>query len=149
VNELSNVAGTDARIFAPLHFNQNLISANGVSNRGYLLPKLSPKFFRIALMAGTFFARKSINTFHPDILHETYFSLDGYCPVGAKRVLTVYDMIHEKYADAYLSGEALSNPERKRGLFCILWKEKWPLGPAKGVESRFNNLLPLESRRRG
>ena len=58
-------------------------------------------------------------------------------------------LMDEKYADAYLSGEALSNPERKRGLFCILWKEKWPLGPAKGVESRFNNLLPLESRRRG
>ncbi len=58
-------------------------------------------------------------------------------------------LMDEKYANAYLSGEALSNPERKRGLFCILWKEKWPLGPAKGVESRFNNLLPLESRRRG
>jgi NOL1/NOP2/fmu family ribosome biogenesis protein len=58
-------------------------------------------------------------------------------------------LMDEKYANAYLSGEALANPERKRGLFCVLWKEKWPLGPAKGVESRFNNLLPLESRRRG
>ena len=58
-------------------------------------------------------------------------------------------LMDEKYANAYLSGEALANPERKRGIFCVLWKEKWPLGPAKGVESRFNNLLPLESRRRG
>ena len=112
VEGLSKIDGAKAKIFAPLHFNQNLISATGVSNQGYLLPKLSPKFFRLALIAGTFLARKSINAFHPEILHETYFSLDKYCPVGAKRVLTVYDMIHEKYADAFEGSAETSNPKR-------------------------------------
>lgn len=66
----------------------------------------------MVLVAGTFLARQSINNFHPKILHETYFSLDGYCPVGAKRVLTVYDMIHEKYADSFEGSMGTSNPKK-------------------------------------
>ena len=110
--ELSKIEGVDSRIFAPLHFNQNLSLATGVSGRGFRLPKLNSKLFRLALMAGTFLAKKSINAFHPEILHETYFSLDGYCPVGAKRVLTVYDMIHEKYANSFEGSVGTSNPKR-------------------------------------
>ena len=112
MNELSKVDGVEARIFAPLHFNRNLSSATGISNKGFFLPKLSPKFFRLAIIAGTFWARKAINSFHPDILHETYFSWDGYCPLGAKKVLTVYDMIHEKYADSFEGSVGTSNPKR-------------------------------------
>lgn len=112
MNELSKIDGAKARIFAPLHFNRNLDSADGISSRRLLLPKLNPKLFRLALMAGTFLARKSINSFHPNILHETYFSMDGYCPVGAKTVLTVYDMIHEKYADSFEGSIGTSNPKR-------------------------------------
>jgi glycosyltransferase involved in cell wall biosynthesis len=112
VGELSKTDGVEAKIFAPLHFNQNLNSATEISDKGYRLPKLNPKFFRIALMAGNFLARKSINAFHPEILHETYFSLDEYCPVGAKRVITVYDMIHEKYADSFEGSMGTSNPKK-------------------------------------
>ena len=112
VKELSKINGAEARIFAPMHFNRNLNSMQGISDNGLLLPKLNPKLFRLSLIAGTFLARKSINSFHPDILHETYFSLDEYCPVDAKRVLTVYDMIHEKYADSFEGSMGTSNPKR-------------------------------------
>ena len=49
-------------------------------------------------------------------------------------------------AIAFLSGEALSNPNRKQGVHRMLFRAKWPLGAAKGVESRFNNLIPVELR---
>lgn len=111
-NELAKTNEVDARIFAPLHFNRNLSIFEGASGKTLLLPKLNPKLFRLAHMAGTYFARKSINSFHPEILHETYFSLDRYCPVGAKRVLTVYDMIHEKYADFFEGSMGTSNPKK-------------------------------------
>ena len=111
-NELVKIDDVDARIFAPIHFNRNFSSTEGISDKGFLLPKLNPKLFRLAFMAGTFLARKSINAFHPEILHETYFSLDEYCPVGAKRVLTVYDMIHEKYADSFEGGRGTSKPKK-------------------------------------
>lgn len=110
--ELSKISGVEARILAPLHFNQNLSLITGGSSRGFQLPKLSPKLFRFALMAGTFLARKSINSFHPDILHESYFSLDDYCPVGAKRVLTVYDMIHEKFSESFDESSRTTAPKK-------------------------------------
>jgi glycosyltransferase involved in cell wall biosynthesis len=112
VKALSKINGAEAKIFAPIHFNQNLESIEGISYRGILLPKLNPKLFRLTLMTGTFLARKSINLFRPDILHETYFSEDDYRPLNAKRVLTVYDMIHEKYADSFEGSIETSNPKR-------------------------------------
>ena len=112
MNSLSKINDAEAKIFAPIHFNRNLALATGISGKGLFLPKLNPKLFRLALMAGTFLARKSINAFHPEILHETYFSLDEYCPVGAKRVLTVYDMIHEKYANSFEGSFGTSNPKK-------------------------------------
>ena len=109
---LSRIDGTEAKICAPLHFNRNLGSFERVAAKNIILPKLNPKLFRLTMTAGTFLARKSINSFHPDILHETYFSLDGFRPVGAKRVLTVYDMIHEKYADFFEGSAGTSTPKR-------------------------------------
>lgn len=111
-NELVKIDNVDARIFAPLHFNRNLSTIEGISGKTLLLPKLNPKLFRLALMAGTFFARKSIHSFRPNILHETYFSSDDYSPVGAKRVITVYDMIHEKFADSFEGSMGTSNPKK-------------------------------------
>jgi hypothetical protein len=109
---LSRIEGAEAKIFAPLHFNRNLSTSERVAAKNIILPKLNPKLFRLAMTAGNFLARRSINSFHPDILHETYFSLHGFCPAGAKRVLTVYDMIHEKYADSFERSAGTSTPKR-------------------------------------
>jgi len=37
----------------------------------------------------------------PDIVHETYFSPYRLGPRRARRVLTIYDMIHEKFASSF------------------------------------------------
>ncbi len=55
-------------------------------------------------------------------------------------------LMTQEEAKAFLSGEALVNPNRKQGVHRMLFKAKWPLGAAKGVESRFNNLIPVELR---
>jgi glycosyltransferase involved in cell wall biosynthesis len=36
-----------------------------------------------------------------DIFHETYYSRIDCCPRSAKRVLTVHDMIHEKFSEMF------------------------------------------------
>lgn len=113
---LSKINGAEAKIFAPIHFNQNLESIEGVSGKGIFLPKLNAKLFRLTLIAANFLARKAINSFRPNILHETYFSNIDYCSIGAKRVLTVYDMIHEKYADSLEGSAGTSNPKRVAAL---------------------------------
>jgi len=106
---LSDFNGVEARIIAPIHFNLNLKTKSREDLQGIFLPQLNTKLFRLAFMVGTFLAKKSINLYHPDIVHETYYSLKDDCPVGAKRVLTVYDMIHEKFSDSFEQSNSTSN----------------------------------------
>lgn len=42
-------------------------------------------------------ARRLIEKWGPDIVHETYYSRKSCAPRNTCKVLTVYDMIHEKY----------------------------------------------------
>lgn len=53
-----------------------------------------------------------INRLQPDIIHETYYSLNSYAPKSAKRVVTVYDMIHERFPSLFNAGHF--NTEAKR-----------------------------------
>ena len=36
-----------------------------------------------------------------DIFHETYYSDSDFCPRTARRAITVYDMIHERFRDNF------------------------------------------------
>ena len=111
-NELSKVDGAEPRIFAPLHYNRNFSLATKFSNKSLYLPALRPKFFRLTIIAGTFLARKSINSFQPNILHETYFCETDFSPNGVKKVITVHDMIHEKFSGYFKKSTGTSNPKR-------------------------------------
>jgi len=110
--QLSLMQGVEARVVAPLHFNRNLDVLQGVYGKGWLLPSINTKLFRLVQFASKSLARTSINSFQPDILHETYFSFDNYCPPGAKRVLTVYDLIHERYPALFERSHMTSGPKK-------------------------------------
>lgn len=113
---LAQMPDVDARVVAPLHFNRNLDTLHGVPGKGIFLPKMPSKIFRLSMEASKHLSRRAINRFEPDILHETYFSCDDYRPHKAKRVLTVYDMIHEKYADMFDQSSMTSGPKKAAAL---------------------------------
>ena len=46
--------------------------------------------------------------FSPDIVHETYYSASRRSPKGSKVVLTVFDMIHERYPESFPSWDTTS-----------------------------------------
>jgi glycosyltransferase involved in cell wall biosynthesis len=104
--------GVDTRIFAPLHFNRNLADMHGIAGGGRLLPKVNTKVFRMVMETSKYLARLGISRYQPDILHETYYSKDDYRPHGAKRVLTVYDLIHERYGDMFENSEGTTRPKK-------------------------------------
>lgn len=86
-----------AKILAPFHVNayleempSNLVSGHRLRN----LTSAGNKYLSIA--ASKIFVVPQLRAFRPDIVHETYYSAFGYLPKGARRVITVYDMIHEK-----------------------------------------------------
>lgn len=89
------------KIFAPLHFNSHLEQLKD-SNLvwGWRAPHIRGTG-RLIVSVSPYLARQGMRNFHPDVIHETYFSSIDFVPAGAKRVITVYDMIHERFASLY------------------------------------------------
>lgn len=112
VREFSVRPELQARIFAPLHFNRNLASLESNLSSGQCLPRLHPKLARLIMMASKALARQKISRFKPDIVHETYYSEDDFRPNLARRVLTVYDLIHERYPSLFVNSAATSRPKK-------------------------------------
>ncbi|SDH63006.1 glycosyltransferase family 4 protein [Propionivibrio dicarboxylicus] len=112
VRELSHKPSVEPHIFAPLHFNRNLESIDSALVSGIRLPKLPTKLFRLAMLASEALAHRAISRFKPDILHETYYSVADFCPNNTRRVLTVYDLIHERYPNLFVNSEGTIRPKK-------------------------------------
>lgn len=93
---LSCIPEVTPRIFAPLHFNGHLQQAPRSLVRGRRAPRI-PKTFRFVSGLSRHLADRAIAHFRPDIVHETYFSREFVGPRDSCRVITVYDMIAERY----------------------------------------------------
>ncbi len=110
--QLALMPGIEPRVFAPLHFNRSLGALPAGPGRGLLLPPVPTKLFRIVSAASTQAARLQIRAFRPDIIHETYFTFENFLPRSAKRVVTVYDMIFERFAAMIEHGDRTAAPKR-------------------------------------
>lgn len=98
---LAVMGGCGVEIFAPWHINEYLTPSPGLILRGRKItrPPYTANILRSVNSALTRIAvkpRKDI-----DIFHETYFTVRDNCPRSAKRVITVYDMIHEKFSQYF------------------------------------------------
>lgn len=112
VREFSAWSEMEARVFAPLHFNRNLESLERSLCSGHRLPRLYPKLNRLVMIASKALARREISRFKPDIVHETYFSEVDFRPGSARRVLTVYDLIHERYPNLFINSAGTIRPKK-------------------------------------
>jgi len=89
-------------IFSPLYQNRYLESLPRHVVNGRLYDRFPPKSTRAILAYNKWASRRSIAAWQPDVVHETYFSPESAIPFGtAPVVLTVYDMIHELYAEEF------------------------------------------------
>ena len=97
------------KISAPIHINQYLSKlprdlVHGY-NINYLMSENIPFKIREIIQnkfidkINLFYWKKTIKNFKPDILHKTYY--DNYEKTKIPTVLTVYDLIHEKYHELY------------------------------------------------
>lgn len=102
----------ETAVYAPLYFNENLAALPPVRGRGIKLPKVNTKLFRVVMESSQVMARMGLSHYAPDILHETYYSRDDFRPGKACRVLTVYDLIHERYGDMFVNSEGTTGPKR-------------------------------------
>ena len=93
--QMHRMAGITPQIIAPFHFNEYLDQLPGSLVRGTRvrwLEGLTAVAYGLSVLPGKFAARK----LKPDVLHNTYY-FPIKPPSGCRGILTVYDMIHEKY----------------------------------------------------
>ncbi|HSK19865.1 MAG TPA: glycosyltransferase family 1 protein [Longimicrobiales bacterium] len=98
--------GVDARIIAPLHINGYLRDLPNVS--GVCVPRVR-RTGRLRQFANAIASRTLPQ--HADIVHETYYSSSAFLRARTARVITVYDMIHERFS-AELAHDPLSARKR-------------------------------------
>lgn len=111
---LSQIPDVEAKIFAPLHYNGHLATAPRQLVFGLKVPHI-PKTFRLVRWASERLAHQAMKRFQPDIVHETYFS-NACLPLhGSRRVITVYDMISERFPSMFPGREFT---EAKRTAVC-------------------------------
>lgn len=102
----------DLRVFAPIYRNRYIkdLPKNNVVGRE--IKKLPAKSTRLCASLNRYVGGRAIKRFSPKILHETYYTGYPLNVKGAARVLTVYDMIHEKFADKFPNRDKTSHHKR-------------------------------------
>jgi glycosyltransferase involved in cell wall biosynthesis len=94
--------GTDeVAIFCPLYVNRYLEHAPAGLFRGCRRVRPFPRSGRIYRELNRWLAWPALRRFQPDIVHETYYSGRSARLQGARHVLTVYDMIHERFPEEF------------------------------------------------
>lgn len=58
------------------------------------------------------FIVRTMRNWKPDIVHETYYRRASYAPTKARLVLTVYDMIHERYPGMFPANDPTRENKR-------------------------------------
>jgi glycosyltransferase involved in cell wall biosynthesis len=93
--EMQHLAGITPLIVAPFHYNEYLGRLPRTLVCGRRVPWLEGKTalcYGLSVIPGIIAARR----YRPDVLHNTYY-FPIKPPAGARRILTIYDMIHEKF----------------------------------------------------
>lgn len=96
-----------ARIVAPLYINAYLGSLPSGLVYGVRLPAMSSMHPALrAASIGCGWLHDCVT--RPEIIHRTYYYPVPDAPRSARTVITVYDMIHEKYPDGFLPTDPIA-----------------------------------------
>jgi glycosyltransferase involved in cell wall biosynthesis len=138
--------GDSTRIFAPLHVNAYLDTMSNV--RGVRLPKFRGGAavlgaINIALGKACLQPKSDI-----DIFHSSYYPLFNYAPRNSCRVITVYDMIHEKYPASFFKHDVTPSLKRRAveaadHVICISESTRLDLIELTGVPSEKTSVIHL------
>lgn len=108
-----NSLGTESLVSAPIAWNQYFLNSpkrlhDGFSVRppGRVFRKVFDRTNRVSWQVRPFFKP-------PDVVHQTYYFDNFLALRGVKRVLTVYDMIHERFPAQFRFARQLSDAKLK------------------------------------
>jgi glycosyltransferase involved in cell wall biosynthesis len=100
-SHIARMPGCEVTVFTPFYVNRYL-AARPPQLRLVGRPiRNFPRAGRIFRAVNGLMVRPMLRRHAPDIVHETYFQARSIAPRRAKTVLTVYDMIHERFPQHY------------------------------------------------
>lgn len=122
-SHLARLPEMEVKIVAPLHINAYLRALPGDIAAGRYIARL-PKTARMIKMLGSALCGPLASLIDPDLVHETYYAERELCRARVPHVLTVYDMIEERFPESFPVGYSLTHRKRcaaKRAdhVFCI------------------------------
>jgi len=131
-SRIAKEPGADVSVIAPMHVNAYLTHVSSGLISGFQAPKTDhfqtkrgANYPRIALRGlGLLMGSGMLQAMSPDIVHETYFFPYRLGGRRARRVLTIYDMIHEKFRSSFSSSDKTARykalaAERVDHVICI------------------------------
>lgn len=107
-NNIAKHTSHEVCIFSPLYVNAYLGGASSLLRvKGRMLPQVK-KTARLINTINQVVVKPQLSRFRPDIVHETFYSRTRLAPRQSKVVLTVYDMIHERYPEFFSARDTLA-----------------------------------------
>jgi glycosyltransferase involved in cell wall biosynthesis len=98
-NEVNRSDDFQAQIYAGIYRNYYLSNSSSTKKKGILL-SYSNNAIRFLLVINSVFAKIALIIDKPDIVHETYYNKINTVPKNTKIVITVLDMVHEKFIES-------------------------------------------------
>jgi glycosyltransferase involved in cell wall biosynthesis len=118
-------ASADARttILAPLHMNGFLRVAPPAEVVGLYAPAIA-RTTRLRKVINDAMSSAWLRLRRPSLIHETYYRARSLGPAGIPSVVTVHDMIHERFADRYPTSDPTSRlkaaaVQRAAAVICV------------------------------
>lgn len=100
----------EARIFAPVHQNKHLSELDMKLKSGRFIDSFPNRISRLLHFYSRVCSSQQIHKWQPDVVHETYYTdLKLNKLKDFQTVITVYDMIHELYADEFRADDPTTN----------------------------------------
>lgn len=93
--------GEQVKVVAPLHRNAYVDELPKQMIVGHKIKEYPPRTARIFKWFNHGASSLLINRLHPDIVHETYYSRVASGSRKTPHVITVYDMIHERFSECF------------------------------------------------
>jgi glycosyltransferase involved in cell wall biosynthesis len=93
---MAGLAGCEVEVLAWAHVNEYLRQSRPSVVRGRYVPELR-RTGALRRAVNDHLTRRRLRQHPADILHESYYAARGLAPEGTTTVLSVFDMIHEKF----------------------------------------------------
>lgn len=121
--QMASFPTVESRIIAPLHINRYLSDLGGNIPLGLHVRRL-PMTGRVITMISAELCRHFSAAIQPDVVHETYYSNRPSCSGTVPRVVSVYDMIHERFSEGFAPDDPTARNKaiavnRADHVFCI------------------------------